>query len=154
MLNEIMIIAALIGNSYQPVHTFKVEHCLDAINHPAIVSSYKEIYGPDTIFYCNSEPKKKEVLQARITGYYADPNKKSALGSNIRPGGTAAVSRNCSHLLGKKVYIDQHGLYDVNDLTAEWIGNKFDGCTVDLARATEEEASKVGNATKQVTIIK
>lgn len=95
----------------------------------------------------------EKVIEARITGYYAEPEAKGALGTPVRSGGTAAVSRNCPQLLGEKIYIDQHGVWEVNDLTAEWVGIKFGICTVDLAKPSVAEAQAVGNEIRTVVRI-
>ena len=97
-------------------------------------------------------PESPKVIQARITGYYAEPSVKSATGEKIRPGATAAVSRNCIFLLGEKVYVDQHGVFEVNDLTAAWVGEQFEICTVDLAQACPATARGIGN--KIMTVVK
>lgn len=152
-MKSLLIIAMLMGDNYQPVETFLVDDCETTKDIPVVVESYKDVFGENIILYCKEERQKKETFNARITGYYSEPDKKGAIGKPIIPGGTAAVSRNCSHLLGKKVYIDQFGVYEVNDLTAKWIQDSFEGCTVDLARASEEEAQKVGNNHRQVTIL-
>lgn len=151
-MKSVLVIATLIGGSFQPVQSFLVESCEQTKDLPVVVESYKDAFGPETILYCKDESR-REMLMARVTGYVAEPGKKGAIGKNIVPGGTAAVSRNCAHLLGKKIYVDQHGVYEVNDLTAKWIQDKFNGCTVDLARASEEDAQKVGNHQRKVVVL-
>lgn len=151
-MKSLLIVAALVGSNFQPVQSFLVESCEETKNIPVVVESYKDAFGPDTILYCKDESR-REIMMARVTGYAAEPGKKGAIGKSIVPGGTAAVSRNCAHLLGKKIYVDQHGVYEVNDLTAKWIQEKFQVCTVDLARASEEEAQKVGNKQRKIVVL-
>lgn len=151
-MKSLLIVAMLIGYEYQPVTSFLIDACEETKEQEVVVNSYKDAFGEDIILYCKDESR-KELMEARITGYCTEPGKKGAIGKAIIPGGTAAVSRNCSYLLGKKVYIDQHGIYEVNDLTARWIQDKFEGCTIDLARASESEAQKVGNKRLQVTVL-
>jgi hypothetical protein len=56
--------------------------------------------------------------------------------------------------LGEKVYIDQHGVFHINDLTAAWVGEKFsDICTVDLAQKCPETARLIGNKVRDVVKI-
>lgn len=97
------------------------------------------------------EPKPQITKQRdmRVTGYVPTGNK-TALGENVVVGRTAAVSRNCMDLLGEKVYIEGHGIRYVNDLTAQWVGEKFDICTIDLAVPTEKHAMQIGNEVREV----
>lgn len=96
--------------------------------------------------------EKLVTFKARVTGYTAKPGQKGALGKPIVSGRTAAVSRNCTQLLGHKVYIDQLGVFEVTDLTAEWVGNRFnDVCTIDIARPNEEMAQRIGNELRHTT---
>ena len=85
-----------------------------------------------------------KVTDMRITAYIPTGNK-TALGEEMIPGRTAAVSPACSYLLGEKVYIRGYGIRYVNDVTAEWLDDEFDMCTLDLAVPNEKEAMKVGN---------
>lgn len=93
----------------------------------------------------------KISFKARVTGYEVKPGQKGALGKPVISGRTAAVSRNCKHLLGHKIYVDQLGVFEVTDLTAEWVGNTYNEvCTIDIARPSREQAQKVGNELRQV----
>lgn len=149
-MKELLIIAILLNGTTIPMRTQVMEDCQEWVNHPIIVESYKEVYGPDTIFYCQVEGDTK-VVEARITGYYREPGSLGALGTPIRAGGTVAVSRNCKFLLGSKVHIDQHGVFEANDTTADWLHEKFEGCTVDIAKPSLEEARAVGSKKRTVT---
>ena len=93
-----------------------------------------------------------KVTDMRITGYLPTGNK-TALGENVVVGRTAAVSNNCSYLLGEKVYIKGHGVRYVNDITASWLDEEFGICTLDLAVPNEQEALKIGNSTSTVVRI-
>lgn len=95
------------------------------------------------------EPQIIKQRDMRVTGY-VPTGKKTALGENVVVGRTAAVSRNCMDLLGEKVYIEGHGIRYVNDLTAQWVGEKFNICTIDLAVPTEKHAMQVGNEVREV----
>lgn len=94
----------------------------------------------------NNEPKARIM---RVTGYSATGHK-SAIGQKVIPGKTAAVSRNCAYMLNEDVYVEGHGVWHINDLTAAWVGNKFKICTIDLAMPNETMAKKVGNKRKNV----
>lgn len=148
---KLLVIAVCLGGTCYTQDTIPVEDCESTKNHPIVIASYRDAYGPNVVLYCKTPDA--SVIEARITGYYAEPGKLGALGGVIRPGGTVAVSRNCSFMLGRKVHIDQHGVFEVNDLTAEWIQETFEGCTVDIAKASEEEAKATGNRTRRVTIL-
>ena len=95
------------------------------------------------------EPQIIKQRDMRVTGY-VPTGKKTALGENVVVGRTAAVSRNCMDLLGEKVYIEGHGIRYINDLTAQWVGEKFNICTIDLAVPTEKHAMQVGNEVREV----
>lgn len=105
----------------------------------------------DMIIAEKPEPEPQIIKQRdmRVTGY-VPTGKKTALGKNVVVGRTAAVSRNCMDLLGEKVYIEGHGIRYVNDLTAQWVGEKFNICTIDLAVPTEKHAMQVGNEVREV----
>lgn len=95
------------------------------------------------------EPQITKQRDMRVTGYVPTGNK-TALGENVVVGRTAAVSRNCMDLLGEKVYIEGHGVRYVNDLTANWVGEKFNICTIDLAVPSEKHAKQIGNEVREV----
>lgn len=97
----------------------------------------------------NPEPQIIKQRNMRVTGYTPTGNK-TALGEDVVVGRTAAVSRNCMDLLGEKVYIEGHGIRYVNDLTADWVGEKFNICTIDLAVPTEKHAMQIGNEVREV----
>jgi 3D (Asp-Asp-Asp) domain-containing protein len=105
----------------------------------------------DMIIVEEPEPESQIIKQRdmRVTGY-VPTGKKTALGENVVVGRTAAVSRNCMDLLGEKVYIEGHGIRYINDLTAQWVGEKFNICTIDLAVPTEKHAMQVGNEVREV----
>lgn len=105
---------------------------------------------PDFEIWINEpEPHITKQREMRVTGYIPTGNK-TALGENVIVGRTAAVSRNCLDLLGEKVYIEGYGIRYVNDLTAEWVGEKFKICTIDLAVPTVEHAMEIGNEVREV----
>ena len=93
-----------------------------------------------------------KVYKMRVTGYLTS-NVKSCIGEKIVSGGTAAVSPNCIELLGETVYIKGYGIRKVNDLTADWLDDKFNICTLDLAVSSKEELSKIDSKIKTVVKI-
>jgi len=97
-----------------------------------------------------SNPVYPKVYTMRVTGYTYEHGKKSAIMDKIQAGKTAAVSPNCIELLGEKVYVSGHGVRYVNDLTASWLDEKFDICTIDLAVGSASDLKKIGNETKKV----
>lgn len=80
---------------------------------------------------------KAEVM--RITGYVPS-SPKTAIGKKPRPGRTAAISRNCLSFLGYRVYVEGMGTYYVEDITANWVDDKYDMCTLDIAVNNESQA--------------
>ena len=94
----------------------------------------------------------EKVRTMRVTGYTPTGNK-TALGDNLIVGKTAAVSRNCMELLGEYVYIEGIGVRYIHDLTAKWVGDEFNICTVDVAVPTEKDAYKIGNSNRTVVHI-
>jgi 3D (Asp-Asp-Asp) domain-containing protein len=97
------------------------------------------------------EPIEK-VRTMRVTGY-TPTGSKTALGDKLIVGKTAAVSRNCMELLGEYVYIEGLGVRYIHDLTAKWVGDEFNICTVDVAVPTEKDAYKIGNSNRTVVYI-
>lgn len=97
------------------------------------------------------EPIEK-VRTMRVTGYTPTSNK-TALGDKLIIGKTAAVSRNCMELLGEYVYIEGLGVRYIHDLTAKWVGDEFNICTVDVAVPTKKDAYKIGNSNRTVVHI-
>lgn len=94
-----------------------------------------------------------KTREMRVTGYTPTGNK-TALGENVVVGYTAAISPNCADsFLGSKVYIQGLGVRYVNDLTATWVGEKYDMCTLDIAVPNNQEALRVGNEIKRVVRI-
>lgn len=96
-----------------------------------------------------SKPQIIKQRNMRVTGYVPTSNK-TALGEDVVVGRTAAVSRNCMDLLGEKVYIEGHGIRYINDLTAQWVGEKFNICTIDIAVPTKKHAMQIGNKVRKV----
>ena len=94
----------------------------------------------------------EKVRTMRVTGYTPTGNK-TALGDNLIVGKSAAVSRNCMELLGEYVYIEGLGVRYIHDLTAKWVGDEFNICTVDVAVPTEKDAYKIGNSNRTVVHI-
>ena len=82
----------------------------------------------------------------RITGYLPTGNK-TALMKDVKTGWTAAVSPNCIHFLGSKVYVEGYGVRYVNDLTHPRLDDEFGMCTLDLAVPTKEDVYRIGNNT-------
>jgi len=83
-----------------------------------------------------------------ITAYSAEEfNAKTALGTKIRPGLDAAVSRDRLDLLGKQVYIScddiSIGIRNVVDLTNERVEN-----TVDILVPTTKSANEFGKCSE------
>ena len=97
-----------------------------------------------------SNPMYPKVYTMRVTGYTYEHGKKSAIMDKIQAGKTAAVSPECIELLGEKIYVSGHGIRYVNDLTASWLDEKFDICTIDLAVSSVSDLKKIGNETKKV----
>ena len=97
-----------------------------------------------------SNPVYPKVYTMRVTGYTYEHGKKSAIMDKIQAGKTAAVSPECIELLGEKIYVSGHGIRYVNDLTASWLDEKFDICTIDLAVGSASDLKKIGNETKKV----
>ena len=94
-----------------------------------------------------------KTREMRVTGY-TPTGKKTALGENVVVGYTAAISPNCADsFLGSKVYVQGLGVRYVNDLTATWVGEKYDMCTLDIAVPNNQEALRVGNEIKRVVRI-
>jgi hypothetical protein len=104
----------------------------------------------DSYSYAVPEPK---VRHMRVTGYIPANNSKGALGEHVVIGKTAAVSRKCMDLLGDTVYIEGHGVWKINDLTAKWLDDKHKVCTIDLAVPNKTEARKIGNNIHKVVRI-
>ena len=89
----------------------------------------------------------------RVTGY-TPTGKKTALGEDVIVGYTAAISPNCADsFLGKRVYIRGLGVRYINDLTAAWVAEKYDVCTLDIAVPNKQETLRIGNEIKQVVRI-
>ena len=97
-----------------------------------------------------SNPVYPKVYIMRVTGYTYEHGKKSAIMDKIQAGKTAAVSPECIELLGEKIYVSGYGIRYVNDLTASWLDEKFDICTIDLAVGSASDLKKIGNETKKV----
>lgn len=97
-----------------------------------------------------SNPVYPKVYTMRVTGYTYEHGKKSAIMDKIQADRTAAVSPECIELLGEKIYVSGHGIRYVNDLTASWLDEKFDICTIDLAVGSASDLKKIGNETKKV----
>ena len=94
-----------------------------------------------------------KTREMRVTGY-TPTGDKTALGENVVVGYTAAISPNCADsFLGSKVYVQGLGVRYVNDLTATWVGEKYDMCTLDIAVPNNQEALRVGNEIKRVVRI-
>ena len=94
-----------------------------------------------------------KTREMRVTGYTPTGNK-TALGEKVVPGRTAAISPNCADIfLGEKVFIHGLGIRHINDLTATWVGEKYDMCTLDIAVSSNQEATKIGNEIKRVVRI-
>lgn len=93
-----------------------------------------------------------KTYTVRISGYTPTGNK-TAIGDTVKAGYTAAVSPKCMFMLGKKIYVENHGIRYVNDLTAKWLDDKFEYCTIDLAVASETHAKKIGNTRSKVVIL-
>ena len=94
-----------------------------------------------------------KTREMRVTGYTPTENK-TALGEKVVVGYTAAISPNCADsFLGSKVYVQGLGVRYVNDLTATWVGEKYDMCTLDIAVPNNQEALRIGNEIKRVVRI-
>ena len=94
-----------------------------------------------------------KTREMRVTGY-TPTGDKTALGEKVVVGYTAAISPNCADsFLGSKVYVQGLGVRYVNDLTATWVGEKYDMCTLDVAVPNNQEALRVGNEIKRVVRI-
>ena len=93
-----------------------------------------------------------KTREMRVTGYTPTGNK-TALGENVVVGYTAAISPNCADsFLGSKVYVQGLGVRYVNDLTATWVGEKYNMCTLDVAVPNKQEAHKINSIKKVIRI--
>jgi 3D (Asp-Asp-Asp) domain-containing protein len=120
--------------------------------HEQQISSLQQKMGfIEELLIAKEQPVEK-VRTMRVTGYTPTGNK-TALGDNLIVGKTAAVSRNCMELLGEYVYIEGLGVRYIHDLTAKWVGDEFNICTVDVAVPTEKDAYKIGNSNRTVVHI-
>ena len=128
------------SNYISKVKTENMTNSIDKIN-------YEENINVNVI---NSGITK--VREMRVTGYLPT-GKKTALGEKVITGKTAAVSRNCIDLLGEKVYIQGIGIRYINDLTAEWLDDKYGICTLDIAVPNKSSANKIGHKTRTVVHI-
>lgn len=70
-----------------------------------------------------------------------------AMGHEVRPGLTCAVSRDLRHLLGREIHIDGVGWRFAQDLAAPGVRG-----TVDLCVGDEREAREWGRKTGTVTV--
>ena len=94
-----------------------------------------------------------KTREMRVTGY-TPTGKKTALGEDVIVGYTAAISPNCADsFLGERVYIRGLGVRYINDLTAAWVAEKYDVCTLDIAVPNKQETLRIGNEIKQVVRI-
>lgn len=94
-----------------------------------------------------------KTREMRVTGY-TPTGDKTALGEKVVVGYTAAISPNCADsFLGSKVYVQGLGVRYVNDLTATWVEEKYDMCTLDVVVPNNQEALRVGNEIKRVVRI-
>ena len=94
-----------------------------------------------------------KTREMRVTGY-TPTGSKTALGENVVVGYTAAISPNCADsFLGEKVYVQGLGVRYVNDLTATWVGEEYDMCTLDIAVPNNQEALRVRNEIRRVVRI-
>lgn len=112
--------------------------------------TFKHILEKDKISsFKIEEPKKYSV---RVTGYVPTGNN-TAINEEVIVGYTAAVSPRCLELLGHKVYIKNYGVRKINDLTASWLDEKYDMCTIDLAVPTEEHAKQITNSDTELVVL-
>ena len=88
----------------------------------------------------------------RITGYKPSGNK-TAIGKRPVVGRTAAVSRKCLSLLGYRVYVEGIGLFNVEDITAKWVDEDKNMCTLDISVSSDREAAKL-TRNDGVTVVK
>ena len=113
-------------------------------------STFKHTLKED---YINSSKiEKPEKYLVRVTGYIPTGNN-TAINEEVIVGYTAAVSPKCLELLGKKVYIKNHGVRRINDLTANWLDEKYDICTIDLAVPDEEYAKNVTSTCTELVVL-
>ena len=56
--------------------------------------------------------------------------------------------------LGTKVIIDGLGTYEVQDRTADWIVERYDGKIIDIYVKRHEDIKKIGKQVRSVIILK
>lgn len=117
-----------------------------------IVVQETPVYIDDSKYKIVAPDESHQIHHVRISGYTPD-NKKTAIGDTVKTGYSCAVSPKCLFMLGKKIYVEGYGVRYVNDLTAAWLDDKFEYCTIDLAVPTKEHAKKIGNTRSRVVII-
>lgn len=89
----------------------------------------------------------------RVTAYHPK-NKTGALATPIVTGRTAAISPKCRELLGRTVYVPNHGVWVIEDLTSPTMDKVHKNvCTLDLAIPDTVPTSRVGNKQQQITLI-
>ena len=76
---------------------------------------------------------------------FAIKGQKTSLQTVPRVGHTVAVSRDMKHLLGKKIYIQGHGLRTVESLTHKRLKR-----TIDVYVASNKIARKIGKTKKVI----
>jgi len=82
-------------------------------------------------------------LKVDVSAYWPSPEcgegdwTVGAMGTEIRPGKTCAVSRDLRHLLGTEIYIEGVGWRFVNDLMHKRWTKKIDLCVKSKKRAYE-----------------
>ena len=85
-----------------------------------------------------------------VTGYvpgHAGNGHVGAMGSPVVPGMTCAVSRDLSHLKGRWIHVEGHGVRLVNDVT-----NKRFKRRVDLAMRSVKDAREHGKQTSKLRV--
>lgn len=98
--------------------------------------------------------KLTELKNVSITAYSTSisetdntPNKTAIMERPI-PGYTCAVSKDLSYLLGCKIYIENLGVFKVNDLMNKRFSKRIDLCK------GREDAIKFGKKSKDIVVIK
>lgn len=120
------------------------------------VSHYNTVHKYETkIAELNAEIlKSKDQGMMTVTAYTVSksecdstPNQTATMSKPV-PGQTIAVSRDKTHMLGRKVYIQNVGVYYVNDLMNQRFRNSIDICI-----GSKEEAQRFGVKQRKVVVL-
>lgn len=110
--------------------------------------SHVEIEVKPVMIHAKSTAKEMTISAYSLSKKECDSDlKHTATMSKPSPGTTAAVSRDNLHLLGKKVYIEGHGVRKVTDVMNKRFKNRID------LLMSKKEAKKFGVDSAVVAVI-